>query len=254
MGDLLTMAWKETREHFLRRGMPSKAVWGSLAIVALVGLAVPLLMANISRPLGPTFAVAVVASIGVFAMVMQGVFATVGLIIDSIAGERERHTLETLLAGPLSDRAVLGGKIFAIVAFSGIVCLVLGVVQQVELLILYGSAGWGYLGTLAAGPALGIAAALLIAAVGALVSIRVQTVKAGQQMLGFLLFPLFMLPGLAPILMRTTAFGRWVSDLYDGLGPALSAILGIGILLVLDAVLVAGAFRAFRRDRLLARR
>ena len=36
-----------------------------------------------------------------------------GVIADSFAGERERHTLETLLASRLPDRAILLGKVAA---------------------------------------------------------------------------------------------------------------------------------------------
>jgi ABC-type Na+ efflux pump permease subunit len=36
------------------------------------------------------------------------------MITDSIAGERERQTLETLLASRLPDRAILLGKVAAI--------------------------------------------------------------------------------------------------------------------------------------------
>ena len=36
---------------------------------------------------------------------------------DAIAGERERHTLETLLASRISDRAILLGKVLVTVGF-----------------------------------------------------------------------------------------------------------------------------------------
>jgi len=39
------------------------------------------------------------------------------LVADSFAGERERKTLETLLASRLSDRAILLGKIAALVSY-----------------------------------------------------------------------------------------------------------------------------------------
>ena len=38
------------------------------------------------------------------------------LVADSFAGERERHTLETLLASRLPDRAILAGKLLVPVA------------------------------------------------------------------------------------------------------------------------------------------
>ena len=35
------------------------------------------------------------------------------LIVDAVAGERERHTLETLLASPASDTGIIVGKMAA---------------------------------------------------------------------------------------------------------------------------------------------
>ena len=41
-------------------------------------------------------------------------------LCDSFAGERERHTLETLLLTPVSDWAIVGGKIIALLIYTGI--------------------------------------------------------------------------------------------------------------------------------------
>ena len=41
------------------------------------------------------------------------------MIADGIPGERERHTLETLLASRLSDRSILLGKVMAAVPTAG---------------------------------------------------------------------------------------------------------------------------------------
>src|SRR5207247_1194445 len=45
------------------------------------------------------------------------------VIADSFAGERERHTLETLLASRLSDRAILFGKIAASIAYGWVIAM-----------------------------------------------------------------------------------------------------------------------------------
>ena len=42
----------------------------------------------------------------------------ISFIGDAIAGERERHTLETLLASRMPDRAILLGKVIAIVLYA----------------------------------------------------------------------------------------------------------------------------------------
>src|SRR5258705_13563545 len=53
------------------------------------------------------------------------------IIVDSFAGERERHTLETLLASRLSDRAILLGKFGAAVPYGLAVGLIGAMVQAV---------------------------------------------------------------------------------------------------------------------------
>ncbi len=43
---------------------------------------------------------------------------------DSFAGERERHTLETLLASRLPDHAILSGKLLVCVLYSFIMTII----------------------------------------------------------------------------------------------------------------------------------
>ena len=55
------------------------------------------------------------------------------MIADSFAGERERHTLETLLASRLSDRAILFGKIAACIAYGwlmAMLCVLVGTITE----------------------------------------------------------------------------------------------------------------------------
>ena len=55
----------------------------------------------------------------------------ISFIGDAIAGERERHTLETLLASRMPDRAILLGKVIVTVGYAwgmALVGLLLGVV------------------------------------------------------------------------------------------------------------------------------
>ena len=55
-----------------------------------------------------------------------------GVVADSFAGERERHTLETLLASRLSDEAILVGKVTAAVGYGWGFTLVMAVVSLVS--------------------------------------------------------------------------------------------------------------------------
>lgn len=252
MSEVGTVVWKEWREHFLRRGRPSRTVVATLVLVVLGGLVAPLVIGlSFSRFLSAREVVEIVAGIGLFATAFQGMVLNVSLIIDAFAGERERHTLESLLASPLSDRAILVGKILAIQLFVLVASLVEVVSQQGILLILFGAPGWGYLPVLVAGPILAGLVGLLIGSIGAMVGMRVATVKAGQQVMAYILLPVYFLPGLGNILLQSTPPGRAILAYYALVGPQLFVLTVMGLLLTVDVLLLALARRAFRRNRLL---
>jgi len=261
VSDIGTVVWKEWREQFLRRGMPSKAMWGSLFFVAIVGVGYPVFVAfviggnvrGLHANLDDTTYVNLVAFGGVMAMAFQGAIVTIGIIVDSFAGERERHTLETLLAGPLPDRAILAGKILAAVLFILATTTALGLFQFAAVLVLWGAAGLAYAGALVAGPILGGLMGFLIACVGAIVSMRAATVKSAAQILSLILLPVFMAPSLLNLALQLTPPGRAVVAFYEAVGPAIFTLLAAGILAVLGGGLFVLASRLFRRDRLILR-
>jgi ABC-2 type transport system permease protein len=93
--------WKERKGLLRYQGSRTKAVLSLLIPVAMLGAYLPL---QIGRALveGPWSLLA-----SVFIPMML-----VGMMIpESFAGERERHTLGTLLASRLPDRAILFGKV-----------------------------------------------------------------------------------------------------------------------------------------------
>ena len=180
------------------------------------------------------------------------VFLVSNFIADSFAGERERGTLETLLATPLPDYAIFVGKVLAGVTYAwGYTLLVLvaslvtsGLVRGVML------APFTVLTTLVGA----LLMAVLIGTFGALVSIRARSVRSAQQMLGLPLMALFLgigfgVPALARILPRT-----WLVQL----APLLHQVTGrtaIGLTLLLlvliDGGLLAIALQRFQRSRLI---
>ena len=106
MADLRTVLWKELheipRQSSGRRGGPM----GILVTIGIIGVFLPL-QAGL-RFLNPS-------QLGI--IIVLPVMLILAVIADSFAGERERHTLETLLASLLSDRAILFGKIVAAVSW-----------------------------------------------------------------------------------------------------------------------------------------
>ena len=103
MRDVWTVVWKEWQEFrdqllSLRRGGLSALILALiLGVVAPIELGAEWVNSKLIVGYWPFLAATMVSS----------------LIADSVAGERERHTLETLLASRLSDRAILFGKMLS---------------------------------------------------------------------------------------------------------------------------------------------
>lgn len=175
-----------------------------------------------------------------------------GVVADSFAGERERHTLETLLATPLSDRAILLGKVGAVVAYGWglavsslpIALLTVNLAERGGPLILYPLPVLG--GILMAG----LLTALLGATAGVLVSLRAHTVRQAQQLLGIAMLALLFLPLLGARLLPA-AVADLIASRLAATDPARLAGLALAALAALDLLLLALAAARFRRNRLI---
>src|SRR5262245_25180006 len=115
--DVRTIVWKEWKEFFLQRGSSRRVMLASsLLPIVILGVVVPSRAPNfVSNPLS------------LIAPALMPLLFIMALMADSFAGERERHTLETLLASRLSDQSILAGKITAGVLYAcGVLFLTLG--------------------------------------------------------------------------------------------------------------------------------
>ena len=142
-----------------------------------------------------------------FSFVVLLPLAMVGTMIpDSFAGERERRTLEPLLATPFPDQAILLGKIGSAVGYSWgltLVSMLLGLLTEN---LLYARSGLLlYPADLAIGTVgFGLLVALFTASAGVLVSLHAPTVRQAQQSLGVvitlpLIVPAFFIGPFAPL-------------------------------------------------------
>ncbi len=107
MSDLRTMVWKEWKDLF---GSGERSDWFRPALIAaIMGIIMPSSFKLRWLDLDPA----------PFLLTLYIPFLMITTFIgDAVAGERERHTLETLLASRISDRAILAGKVLTTVAFS----------------------------------------------------------------------------------------------------------------------------------------
>ena len=239
--DVYTVVWKEWREFrdqllSLRRGGLSALILALiLGVVAPVQLGPGWVQSKIIVAYWPFLAATMVSS----------------LIADSVAGERERHTLETLLASRLSDSSMVIGKIIAAVLYGvgfAVANLVIGLVavniaHSESAPILFTAQ------RLTATIVLTLLASLLMAGIGVFISLRASTVKQAQQAFGIAIIVLTMGPLLVynalsyetrvRVAMRLAALGETKVELY--------AVAGLTLL---SGLVIAGALARFKRGKL----
>jgi len=239
--DVWTVVWKEWQEFrdqllSLRRGGLSALILALiLGVVAPVQLGAEWVQSKIIVAYWPFLAATMVSS----------------LIADSVAGERERHTLETLLASRLSDSAIIIGKIIAAVLYGlgfAVANLVLGLIavnvaHSESAPILFGTQ------RLIATIVLTILASLLMAGIGVFISLRASTVKQAQQAFGIAIIVLTMGPLLAfNALSPETRFQ--LAERVGSLGEARIIAYAVALLGLLSVLVIAGALLRFRRGKL----
>ena len=107
MNDIWTMIWKETKDSVLQGGL--SALIRPLLLIGVVGIGFPWRFGLEWLALTPL----------VMGIVLYFPFILIlSFVGDAIAGERERHTLETLLASRISDRAIVLGKIIVTTGYA----------------------------------------------------------------------------------------------------------------------------------------
>lgn len=241
MRDLWTVVWKEWREFrdqllSLRRGGLSALILALiLGVVAPVQLGPEWVQSKIIVGYWPFLAATMVSS----------------LIADSVAGERERHTLETLLASRLSDSAILTGKIIAAVLYGlgfAVANLLIGLVavniaHRESAPILFGAQRF------AVTIVLTILASLLMAGIGVFISLRASTVKQAQQAFGIAIIVLTMGPLLLFNAMAPETRIRVATGLAT-LGETRIEAYAIGGLAVMSAIVIGAALARFKRGKL----
>ena len=172
---------------------------------------------------------------------MIPVMASSVMAVSSFVGEKEKHTLETLLYSPLSLKQLFQSKILAgfsvgmMVSYISFAAMML--VLEIEMLFLTGNALMPDISWLIILLFIAPAISLIAIAVTVRGSAKAQTMEEAQQRAVFLIFPI-----LALIIGQFTG----VILINSGL------LLGLGMVLVaLDVWLMRGAARKFTYERLL---
>ncbi|HEY6284940.1 MAG TPA: ABC transporter permease, partial [Ktedonobacteraceae bacterium] len=174
MSDILTMVWKESKDVLFQGGW--RSLLRPLIMVGIMGIYLPLQFGSQWLDLTP---------LGMVLLLWIPFFVIISFIGDVIAGERERHTLETLLASRMPDRAILLGKVVTTVLYAwgmGVLSLLLGLVL-VDLLRTQGKWMFYPLDLFVVALVLILLASVLATSAGVLISLKVSTVRQAQQIL-----------------------------------------------------------------------
>lgn len=245
--DIHTMLWKESRSILRYQGRRSQLLISLLTplIVALifpiqfgvdwaegyfslfVGIAIPLLVVGITVP-------------------------------DAFAGERERHTLETLLASRLPDGVILIGKMLVCVIAGWAVSILVFTLSLVVLNLTHGMEGIILYrpGVFAAQLALSLAMSWLVAALGVLFSMHAPTVQIAQQNLFTSIMVPLMLIGFIPmivlVLPALSEQMSFIKDVVSNINFEQLVWMVIGAVMLIDGTLVWISLTRFKRSRLVS--
>ena len=241
ISDIMTIMWKEMKEILFQRGRLRGGWAGLLVVLGVFGVVMPIQS-------GPDW---IKSPIPILLWSWVPFVLVGGVIADSFAGERERHTLETLLASRLSDQVILFGKIISAVVYGWGLAIACALISLLTINIAYGKGnliGYPRLTALAI-PVFSFLIATTASGLGVLISLRSSTVRQAQQTFSLMYFALFMPLFIIPILpdkIRVPLLA-WVAD---------ANFIQIGITIALGLILVnlgliAFAMLRFRRNQLI---
>ncbi len=168
--------------------------------------------------------------------------SAVGIASGQFAGEREQGNLQPLLVSPASNAAIFGGKVLGAMIPAMLFAAIAEVAYLGGVVLAF---GFGTLHQVPAAMALAMVGlvpgvTLFAATVASLISSRVRTYNAAQQIGSFVLLPLW--GGLFFVVNRLMARGVWV---------LLAAVVA---LLLVDLILARFAALTWRREEVLAQR
>lgn len=238
MKDLITVMRKERMMLFRYRGGRMRFVLTLLS---------PLLLAfYVSWLSGIRW---VEQPVPIFPCVLVAVLAVIIVVPETFAGERERHTLETLLATRLSDASILFGKLGIAVTFSMILvvlvlCLGLATANFFHWrgeLLLYTSENLGLILLLS------LLMSVFVASLGVIISLGAETVQeATQTLAGVILVPPIILGMIVLVFKHKFIYFLMAA------GRPISGLVVLAIFVAVNVGLVGELKRRFKRSRLLS--
>lgn len=251
--DIRTVMWREWKQQFGRKETLASE---------LVSLVIPVLMMAVMAIYPPLLGglVWLEAPFSLATSVILPAMIVGMSIVDCFAGERERHTLATLLASRLPDRTILFGKMGAPVLFALTTTLIVHLVSLTTVNV----ANWDgkillYSPTIALlNLMFAFLTAMYAASLGVVFSLRAATVqRATQNLLTAVLAPIvilsFGIAGIGTVFPESwrIAFETFFVEVVMKADPTQVVWVITGVLVAVDLGLLAVAMTRFRRSRLI---
>jgi ABC-2 type transport system permease protein len=241
--DILTVMWKESKGLLRYSGKRWKSIITLLMPIAIFGVIFPIQFSDTWLASGWSMAVSIITPLMLIAT----------SIAESFAGERERHTLETLLASRLPDRAILLGKLLASLLFGWGMTLFLLFVSLVVVNGLMWNGRIQFYEPVIFG--LNIIVSFLmsgmVSSLGILISLRSPTVQSAAQTIMMMLFMPFLLLQAVVFLLPNFLPKDAVKAFVDRLNFSSILMIFLVLLLVVTIGLFLGARACFKRSRLI---
>ncbi len=235
MSDVLTIMWKEWKDSLFQGGWRS---WIRPALlIGILGIFEP-----IASKKGAWLNL---SALELVVFLWFAFFVIISVVADSFAGERERHTLETLLASRMPDFAIFLGKVASVVLYGWGVMVVGLFLGEVVSNLAHGQGSFVFYPTdmLLFTLGLGLLVGIMGAGAGVLISLRISTVRQAQQTLtiGTLIF-LGLLLALSQLLPKDF-FATYTIDQI--------LLMAGGVIVVLDVLLLGFSIARFQRNKLI---
>lgn len=240
--DILTIIQKDLKEVLSTRGSRKSSLIYLGIVVGLIGVVMPLQSEGLwlTEPILS------------LAWSWFPVFLMISMVTDSIAGERERNTLETLLASRLSDRAILFGKIAGAVVYGWSISVIGNLIAVVTINIKFQSEGIQFYSIthFLVLLLLPLVVGLLMSSLGVLVSLNASTARAAYQKLSLVMLAFWFIPmifmNVAPESLKVQ-----VSHFINNVNFVQLAFIGIGVILLMSFGVIWLAMQKFQRTYLI---
>jgi ABC-2 type transport system permease protein len=242
--DLLTVMWKESKGLMRVRGSRTRAILTALVPVASIAILMPIQIGT------DWFSTA----FSLFGAVIMPLLLIGMTVPESFAGERERHTLDTLLASRLPDRAILFGKVGLAVLYGWAMSLIVVLVALIPVNVLH----WSGRITLYR-PVIFVGNVLIsllisgaMASLGVLISLRASTAQGAQQtLMSVVLLPLLAVQVVPALLLSVIPDGRAILSRLLSVDLTTVVTVVVAVLAAANVALLLAAMARFQRSRLM---